>query len=134
MKAIDRVCENCVKRKTIYCPDSKICYDNISLPYFQDRIMLLKENETLMKKLKEIEEEYIDFEEEENSIKIELRDDRDNYYERLQDKYKEQKEFIKYLEKESKEVYRDGGLRQNIYKEILQKYEKIIGVLDEKEN
>lgn len=40
---------------------------------------------------------------------------------------KQQKEFIKYLEDESKEIYRDGGLRQNIYKEILQKYKEIIG-------
>lgn len=39
----------------------------------------------------------------------------------------QQKEFIKYLEDESKEIYRDGGLRQNIYKEILQKYKSIIG-------
>lgn len=39
----------------------------------------------------------------------------------------QQKEFIKYLEDESKEVYRDGGLRQNIFRQILQKYKEIIG-------
>lgn len=39
----------------------------------------------------------------------------------------QQKEFIKWLEDESKEIYRDGGLRQNIYKEVLKKYKKIIG-------
>ena len=39
----------------------------------------------------------------------------------------QQKEFIKWLEDESKEIYRDGGLRQNIYKEILQKYREVIG-------
>lgn len=38
----------------------------------------------------------------------------------------QQKEFIKYLEDESKEVYRDGGLRQNIFRQILQKYKEII--------
>ena len=42
-----------------------------------------------------------------------------------------QKEFIKYLEDESKEVYRDGGLRQNIFRQILQKYKSIMGVSDE---
>lgn len=43
-------------------------------------------------------------------------------------KYKnQQKEFIKWLEDESKEIYRDGGLRQNIYKEVLKKYKEIIG-------
>lgn len=43
----------------------------------------------------------------------------------------QQKKFIKWLEDESKEIYRDGGLRQNIYKEILQKYKSIIGGKDE---
>lgn len=43
----------------------------------------------------------------------------------------QQKEFIKYLEDESKEIYRDGGLRQNIFKQVLQKYKSIIGVSDE---
>ncbi len=43
----------------------------------------------------------------------------------------QQKEFIKYLENESKEVYRDGGLRQNIFRQILQKYKEIIGGSDE---
>ncbi len=38
----------------------------------------------------------------------------------------QQKEFIKYLEDESKEIYRDGGLRQNIFRQILQKYKEII--------
>ena len=39
----------------------------------------------------------------------------------------QQKAFIKYLEDESKEVYRDGGLRQNIFRQILLKYRSIIG-------
>ena len=39
----------------------------------------------------------------------------------------QQKEFIKYLENESKEVYRDGGLRQSIFRQILQKYKEITG-------
>ena len=38
----------------------------------------------------------------------------------------QQKEFVKYLEDESKEIYRDGGLRQNIFRQILQKYKSII--------
>ena len=38
------------------------------------------------------------------------------------------------LKDESKEIYRDGGLRQNIFRQILQKYKSIIGVLDEKSN
>lgn len=46
----------------------------------------------------------------------------------------QQKEFIEYLEDESKEIYRDGGLRQNIFRQILQKYKEIIGVSDDKTN
>ena len=38
----------------------------------------------------------------------------------------QQKEFVNYLKDESKEVYRDGGLRQNIFRQILQKYKEII--------
>lgn len=39
----------------------------------------------------------------------------------------QQKEFAKYLEDESRKIYRDGGLRQNIFRQILQKYKEIIG-------
>lgn len=42
----------------------------------------------------------------------------------------QQKEFIEWLENESKEIYRDGGLRQNIFRQILQKYREIIGVYE----
>ena len=44
----------------------------------------------------------------------------------------QQKEFIKWLEDESKEIYRDGGLRQNIFRQILQKYKSIIGDINDK--
>lgn len=39
----------------------------------------------------------------------------------------QQKEFIKYLEDDLKENYRDMGYRHNIFREILDKYEEIIG-------
>lgn len=69
----------------------------------------------------------------------ELKEQVENYkklgFKHLQDKNNnletQQKEFIKYLENESKEVYRDGGLRQNIFRQILQKYKEIIGGSDE---
>ena len=69
----------------------------------------------------------------------ELKKQVENYkklgFKHLQDKNNnlenQQKEFIKYLEDESKEIYRDGGLRQNIFRQILQKYRSIIGVSDE---
>ena len=43
----------------------------------------------------------------------------------------QQKEFIKWLEDDLKEKYRDMGYRHNIFREILQKYKEIIGVSDE---
>ena len=47
-------CKNCVKRKTLYCPNSSECFDTLDMPYYQNRIMLLEENE----KLKMINKEY----------------------------------------------------------------------------
>ena len=44
---------------------------------------------------------------------------------------KQQKEFIKWLENESKEVIRDAGYHQRICLEILSKYKEIIGVKNE---
>lgn len=43
-----------------------------------------------------------------------------------------QKEFIEYLEGESKELIRDAGYHQRICLEILEKYKEIIGVKDVK--
>lgn len=41
----DRWCKTCVKRKTIYCPNSKQCFATENKPYYQNRIMLLEENQ-----------------------------------------------------------------------------------------
>lgn len=46
---------------------------------------------------------------------------------KLEENKNPQQEFIDYLEKESNEIYRDGGLRQNFFKQVLQKYKNIIG-------
>ena len=40
----------------------------------------------------------------------------------------QQKEFIEWLENESRKIYRDCGLRQNIFKQVLQKYKEITGI------
>lgn len=42
-------CETCIKRKTMYCPNSSECFNTENKPHYQNRIMLLGEN----KKLKE---------------------------------------------------------------------------------
>ena len=74
------------------------------------------ENEKLMKQLDETDRKLF-------LTKNEL----DMREKSIDNKLNQQKEFIKYLEDESKEIYRDCGLRQNIYKEVLKKYKEIIG-------
>ena len=138
MKAIDRDCKNCVKRKTIYCPNSKLCYDILYLPYFQDRVMLLKENETLKKQLENISEEL-------ELVMCDLHNrtsERDSYERKLNESLSQQKEFINYLEDEINNIKKQiknydiwQGVDYNFLitkrqfnTEILEKYKKIIGV------
>ena len=54
-----RECETCIKRKTIYCPNSLECMDTNDKPYYQDKIMLLEENEELKQQII-IMEKYFD--------------------------------------------------------------------------
>lgn len=93
---------------------------NIWCPSSCDKLeKLLKENKELKKQL-------------ENNSKINVVDHK--YASKCEDKVIElevqQKKFIKYLEDESKEIYRDGGLRQNIFRQILQKYKEIVNGVD----
>lgn len=110
---MDKECETCIKRKTVYCPNSIECMATDDKPYYQNRIMLLEENQELKKQI------------EENKDKI-------NWYENFEinktiDKLRlkhnvQQKEFIKYLEDNWKQT-------QDIwYIKILQKYKEITGV------
>lgn len=73
--------------------------------------------------------------EEIRQLKKQLEDYKKLGFKHLQDKNNnletQQREFIKYLEDESKEIYRDGGLRQYIFRQILRKYRSITGVSDE---
>ena len=91
------------------------------IPDYND---LLKENKELEKQLKEINKMI------EKCGFVNIEQVKLNYCGLLT----QQKEFIKWVEDESKEIYRDGGLRQNIFRQILQKYKSIIGVLDDKTN
>ena len=45
MKNIE--CESCIKRKTMFCPNSSKCWNTEDKPYWQNRIMLLEENQKL---------------------------------------------------------------------------------------
>lgn len=90
-------------------------------------VMLRKENQKLKKQL----EEYIRAE---FKAKDELEKQRQEYQDVYKDvrieikSYKnQQKEFIEWLENESKELIRDAGYHQRICLEILDKYKEIIG-------
>ena len=47
----EKECEYCIKRKTMYCPNSVFCLSTKDKPYYQNRIMLLEANATLQKQL-----------------------------------------------------------------------------------
>lgn len=154
----DRECVSCIKRKTPYCPTSMECMATEDMPYYQNRMMLLKENQELKKQLEEwkhhlkCSKEMLDIQGQKGNYDydeymlglyngmehiIALFETREPNYTSGKDveftnNETQQKEFIKYLEDESKEIYRDGGLRQNIFKQVLQKYKSIIGENDEK--
>lgn len=46
---MNKECETCIKRKTVYCPTSIECMATDDMPYYQNRIMLLEENKELKK-------------------------------------------------------------------------------------
>lgn len=98
---------------------------------------LQKENQELKNQLEKSKNRYInrlnnllaeDVEPDEEDFYFSEIENKANAYDRL---LKKQKEFMSWLEDESKEIYRDGGLRQNIFKQVLQKYKSILGYKDE---
>ncbi len=108
----------------IYCP---LCY------FKKLSADLQIKNEELKNQLEKSKNRYVN---RLNNLLAEdvVPDEEDFYFSEIENKanaydklLKKQEEFIKYLEDESKEIYRDGGLRQNIFKQVLQKYKNIIG-------
>lgn len=47
---MNKKCETCIRRKTMYCPNSIKCWATHNKPYYQNRIMLLEENQELKQK------------------------------------------------------------------------------------
>lgn len=117
-----RECETCIKRKTVYCPTSIECMSTDDKPYYQNRIMLLEENQELKKQLEEYKKKLM------RITKMEIKQIDEATFvgiDYFQDKCivlkAQQKEFIKYLEDNWKQT-------QDIwYIKILQKYKEIIG-------
>lgn len=50
-------CNYCVKRKTIYCPNSSECYSLDNLPHFRTEQDLLRENKQLKEVIEKVKTE-----------------------------------------------------------------------------
>lgn len=109
-----RECETCIKRKTVYCPNSIECMATDDKPYYQNRIMLLEENQELKKQVEELDKKLF-------FTKNEL----DMRQKSIDNKLNQQKEFIKYLENmldDENDIFSVVRV-----KDVLQKYKEIIG-------
>lgn len=128
-----RECESCIKRKTTYCPTSMECMATDDMPYYQNRIMLLEENQELKKQLEDANEKIILLQASEPML---------NYKKALEET--QQKEFIKWLEKKQSSLRDEiseltSGMcntdfqdtKIEVYEKVLQKYQEIIGASDE---
>lgn len=51
------VCENCIKYKTIYCPNSDKCMARENKPFYEDKYTILVKNEALEEVLKDLQQE-----------------------------------------------------------------------------
>lgn len=121
---MNKECETCIKRKTVYCPTSIECMATDDKPYYQNRIMLLEENKELKKQLEERPKEYVFIGNAQNKTR-----DFINQITKDNKEYKnQQKKFIEYLEYQVKlqEELNDIHLATG-FEEILSKYKKIIG-------
>nr|DAQ16389.1 MAG TPA: vacuolar sorting protein [Caudoviricetes sp.] len=131
-----RECETCIKRKTVYCPTSMECMATDDKPYYQNRIMLLEENQELKKQLEEYKK---DIEDLDNQNQRAFKNMQLNQLKTC-NMIKQQKEFIKWLEKKQS-FLRDEiseltlgmcntdfqDIKIEVYGKVLQKYKEIIG-------
>ena len=133
-----RECESCIKRKTPYCPTSMECMATDDMPYYQNRIMLLEENQELKKQLEEKQNPF-------KGIFAQVNDDtllRDcgNMNAEINELKNQQKEFIKYLEDEIQKKREKAitltSFKRNVVplKHCLQEYKEIIGDVKNENN
>ena len=113
------ICQDCIYLDKIVPIIRKMLSEEYKTGLEQSRFdknMLERENQELKKKLDELQTLYNNmFKCNCNRIQVETL-------------LSQQKEFINYLESESKELIRDAGYHQRICLEILEKYKEIIGV------
>ena len=154
-----RMCKNCIKHKTIYCPNSDECLSREDKPFYEDKYTILTKiealDETLKDYIKEIEllinenQELKKQLEEKENIACNWKDSCLENAGKIEKLENQQKEFIEHLEnekdrlaRECSQIYEDSlgktrYVNEDIFDEVndvLQKYKEIIGVLDEKNN
>ena len=130
-----RECESCIKRKTTYCPNSMECMATDDMPYYQNRIMLLEENQELKLELSGYrqaileDKDMLGLKEESEELKKQLKEYKRLGFKHLNDKCNklenQQKEFIEYLENmldDENDIFSVVRV-----KDVLQKYKSIIG-------
>ncbi len=106
---MNRECVSCIKRKTTFCPTSMECMATDDMPYYQNRMMLLKENEQL-------------------KIQISAREEVCN---RLESNWNKLKESLEAWKENEKYCYLASSpidrCRKDIYREILEKMQELEG-------
>lgn len=81
-----RMCKNCIKYKTIYCPNSDECLSREDKPFYEDKYTILTKVELLDETLK-------DYIEELQTLKIQI-SAREEVCNRLEDNWNKLKEYI----------------------------------------
>lgn len=88
-----RECETCIKKKTTFCPTSMECMATDDMPYYQNKIMLLEENQELKKKYVNAVADYETAMSENQQLKIQI-SAREKVCNRLEDNWNKLKEYI----------------------------------------
>lgn len=81
-----RMCENCIKYKTIYCPNSEECLSREDKPFYEDKYTILTKVEVLVETLK-------DYIEELQTLKIQI-SAREEVCNRLENNWNKLKEYL----------------------------------------
>ena len=82
-----RMCENCIKHKTIYCPNSDECLSREDKPFYEDKYTILTKVEALDETLKDCIEEL-------QTLKIQI-SAREEICNRLENNWNKLKEYCK---------------------------------------
>ena len=93
-----RMCENCIKHKTIYCPNSDECLSREDKPFYEDKYTILTKVEALDETLK-------DYIEELQTLKIQI-SAREEVCNRLESNWIKLKEYIR-----KNIIYDDVGMK-----------------------